>query len=103
MGTLRTELDRIASSFVASVLDAMRNASLSDLAETGGRASASVAAPARTRGRPRGARAAVATAVAAPARRRREAQLLLPVVAAAELLPTRSPSRRTPPSSRPSP
>ena len=47
----------------------MRNASLSDLAETGGRASASVAAPARTRGRPRGARAVVATAVATPARR----------------------------------
>jgi len=56
MGTLRTELERIASSFVASVLDAMRNASLSELADQSGasRASASALGTARTRGRPRG-------------------------------------------------
>jgi hypothetical protein len=56
MGTLRTELERIASSFVASVLDAMRNASLSELADQSGnsRASASALGTGRTRGRPRG-------------------------------------------------
>lgn len=66
MGTLRTELERIASSFVASVLDAMRSASLSDLADqSAGRSAGTSAAPGRTRGRPRG-RPAVA---AAPSRR----------------------------------
>src|SRR5258708_1812601 len=70
MGTLRTELERIASSFVSSVLDAMRNASLSDLADQsgGGRAAVAVAAPGRTRGRPRGPRPAVAAAAAAAPR-----------------------------------
>lgn len=63
MGTLRTELERIASSFVASVLDAMRSASLSDLADQSGGArspAASAAGPGRTRGRPRGRPAAIA-------------------------------------------
>jgi hypothetical protein len=71
MGTLRTELERIASSFVSSVLDAMRNASLSDLADQSGasRASGAGAAPGRTRGRPRG-RPAGSGAVAAAAVRR---------------------------------
>ena|SRR6266496_4101991 len=65
MGTLRTELERIASSFVASVLDAMRSASLSDLADqSAGRSAGASAAP---RGRPRGRPAAAA--VAAPSRR----------------------------------
>jgi len=78
MGTLRTDLERIASSFVASVLDAMRSASLSDLADhTGGNRDASSFAP-RGRGRPRGARAATLAAPAAPrgragGRRRRRA------------------------------
>jgi hypothetical protein len=66
MGNLRTELDRIASSFVSSVLDAMRSASLSDLADhTGGNRAAASFAPVRGRGRPRGRPAA--TAAAAPA------------------------------------
>jgi|SRR5882724_6179448 len=69
MGTLRTELERIATSFVSSVLDAMRSASLSDLADhTGEGRSAAPAGAGRTRGRPRG-RAAVAAAVPAAARR----------------------------------
>jgi hypothetical protein len=56
MGTLRTELERIATSFVASVLDAMRNASLSELADQSGssRVAASGLGTGRTRGRPRG-------------------------------------------------
>src|SRR5258707_3141324 len=67
MGTLRTELDRIASSFVSSVLDAMRSASLSDLADhtSGNRAAASFA-PTRGRGRPRGGRPATVAAAAVP-------------------------------------
>lgn len=70
MGTLRTELERIASSFVSSVLDAMRNASLSDLADQSGSSrSAGVASTGRTRGRPRG-RPAGSGAVAAAAVRR---------------------------------
>ena len=69
MGTLRTELERIASSFVSSVLDAMRAASLSDLADNTGRGT-SAAASVGTRGRPRGRAAAV---VAAPASARRGA------------------------------
>jgi hypothetical protein len=78
MGTLRTELERIASSFVSSVLDAMRTASLSDLADqTGGGRAASVPAGAgRTRGRPRGRPAVAAPAAArrgAGGRRRRRA------------------------------
>src|SRR6185295_11652199 len=79
MGTLRTELERIASSFVSSVLDAMRSASLSDLADHtgGGRASETSGSPGRTRGRPRGRPAAVASAVSARrgagGRRRRRA------------------------------
>src|SRR6185295_10918675 len=78
MGTLRTELEQIASSFVASVLDAMRSASLSDLADhTGGNRAASFA-PTRGRGRPRGGRPAAIAAPAAPrgragGRRRRRA------------------------------
>ena len=77
MGTLRTELERIASSFVSSVLDAMRSASLSDLADnTGGRASGVAAGVGRTRGRPRG-RAALAPPASArrgaTGRRRRRA------------------------------
>lgn len=75
MGTLRTELERIASSFVSSVLDAMRTASLSDLADQtgGGRAAAAPAGAGRTRGRPRGrpALAAVAAARRGPGGRRR--------------------------------
>ena len=70
MGTLRTELDRIASSFVSSVLDAMRNASLSDLADQAG--SPRVATPAAATGRTRGRPARVgrpAVAAAAPARK----------------------------------
>jgi hypothetical protein len=68
MGTLRTELESIASNFVSSVLAAMRAASLSDLAETSGSARAALPAlGGRPRGRPRG-RAAV---VAAPAEGRR--------------------------------
>jgi|GraSoiStandDraft_4_1057263.scaffolds.fasta_scaffold1197185_2 hypothetical protein len=71
MGTLRTDLERIASSFVASVLDAMRSASLSDLADhTGGSRDVSSFAPARGRGRPRGARAAAALAAPAAPRGR---------------------------------
>ena len=68
MGTLRTELERIASSFVSSVLDAMRAASLSDLADNTGRGT-SAAASVGTRERPRGR----AAAVAAPASARRGA------------------------------
>ena|SRR5260221_11586066 len=69
MGTLRTELDRIASSFVSSVLDAMRSASLSDLADhtSGNRAAVSFA---RGPGRPRGRPAAAAAAAPAAARGR---------------------------------
>jgi hypothetical protein len=77
MGTLRTELERIASSFVTSVLEAMRSASLSDLADhTGGDASAFSD---RGRGRARGGRAVAIGAGAAPrgrapgGRRRRRA------------------------------
>jgi hypothetical protein len=78
MGTLRTELEQIASSFVASVLDAMRPASLSDLADQtgGGRAAAAPAGVGRTRGRPRGRPAVAAPAAArrgAGGRRRRRA------------------------------
>jgi len=79
MGTLRTELERIASSFVASVLDAMRNASLSDLADQSGgaRTPAASTASGRTRGRPRGRPAVVAAPEAARrgagGRRRRRA------------------------------
>ena len=72
MGTLRTELERIASSFVASVLDAMRNASLSELADQSGgsRSSSGVTgATGRTRGRPRGRPAGAAAAPAAAVRR----------------------------------
>ena len=60
MGTLRTELERIASSFVSSVLDAMRTASLSELADQSGasRAAGSAMGTGRTRGRPRGSRPA---------------------------------------------
>jgi hypothetical protein len=77
MGTLRTELERIASSFVSSVLDAMRSASLSDLADNTGRGNGAPAGVGRTRGRPRG-RAAIASAPAsarrgAAGRRRRRA------------------------------
>jgi hypothetical protein len=53
MGTLRTELEHIASNFVSSVLAAMRTASLSDLADTSGEARA-LPGLGRTRGRPRG-------------------------------------------------
>jgi hypothetical protein len=70
MGTLRAELERIASSFVSSVLDAMRGASLSDLADQAGESRGASASPGRGRGRPRGPRAAAAVAVAAPTVRR---------------------------------
>jgi hypothetical protein len=79
MGTLRTELERIASSFVESVLDAMRSASLSDLADhTGGSNATSSFAAGRGRGRPRGARPLAVAAGALPrgragGRRRRRA------------------------------
>jgi hypothetical protein len=80
MGTLRTELERIASSFVSSVLDAMRNASLSDLADQSGgsRGAAGMSAgPGRSRGRPRGRPAGSSAAAAvrrgAGGRRRRRA------------------------------
>jgi hypothetical protein len=66
MGTLRTELENIASNFVASVLAAMRTASLSDLAETSGGAGGSAAVGGRPRGRPRGA-----AAIAGPVEGRR--------------------------------
>jgi hypothetical protein len=71
MGTLRTELERIASSFVASVLDAMRNASLSELADQSGagRAAGSAMSTGRTRGRPRGRPAGSAGAPASAVRR----------------------------------
>ena len=71
MGTLRTELERIASSFVASVLDAMRNASLSELADQSGasRASGAAMGAGRTRGRPRGRPAGSAGAPASALRR----------------------------------
>ena len=71
MGTLRTELERIASSFVASVLDAMRNASLSELADQSGagRAAGSAMGTGRTRGRPRGRPAGVAGAPVSAVRR----------------------------------
>src|SRR5262245_47658393 len=76
MGTLRTELERIASSFVSSVLDAMRSASLSDLADNTGGGRASAVGVGRTRGRPRG-RAALAPPASArrgaTGRRRRRA------------------------------
>jgi|SRR5579859_2572683 len=75
MGTLRTELERIASSFVSSVLDAMRSASLSDLADHTGRGGAS-AGVGPARGRPRGRPAVAAPAAArrgAGGRRRRRA------------------------------
>jgi hypothetical protein len=78
MGTLRTELERIASSFVESVLDAMRSASLSDLADhTGGGGGAGFGA-ARGRGRPRVGRALAVAGAAVPrgragGRRRRRA------------------------------
>src|SRR5882762_4704228 len=78
MGTLRTELERIASSFVSSVLDAMRSASLSDLADQSGgaRATGAPAGAGRTRGRPRGRPVVAAPAAArrgAGGRRRRRA------------------------------
>src|SRR5260370_37238253 len=77
MGTLRTELERIASSFVSSVLDAMRSASLSDLADhTGGRGAGAAAGVSPARGRPRGRPAIAAPAAArrgAGGRRRRRA------------------------------
>jgi hypothetical protein len=77
MGTLRTELERIASSFVSSVLDAMRSASLSDLADhTGGRSAGVSAGIGPARGRPRGRPAIAAPAAArrgAGGRRRRRA------------------------------
>jgi len=60
MGTLRSELERIASSFVSSVLDAMRTASLSDLADQAGDSRGAGAPSGRGRGRPRGPRAAAA-------------------------------------------
>jgi hypothetical protein len=71
MGTLRTELERIASSFVASVLDAMRNASLSELADQSGasRAASSAVGTGRTRGRPRGRPAGTAGAPVSAVRR----------------------------------
>jgi hypothetical protein len=71
MGTLRTELERIASSFVASVLDAMRNASLSELADQSGasRAAGSALGTGRTRGRPRGRPAGTAGAPVSAVRR----------------------------------
>jgi hypothetical protein len=71
MGTLRTELERIASSFVASVLDAMRNASLSELADQSGssRAATSAVGTGRTRGRPRGRPAGSAGAPVSAVRR----------------------------------
>jgi hypothetical protein len=71
MGTLRTELERIASSFVASVLDAMRNASLSELADQSGasRASGGAMGTGRTRGRPRGRPAGSAGAPVSALRR----------------------------------
>ena len=70
MGTLRTELERIASSFVASVLDAMRNASLSELADQSGasRAAGSAVGTGR-RGRPRGRPAGTAGAPVSAVRR----------------------------------
>src|SRR3954452_22955916 len=72
MGTLRNELEQIASTFVSSVLAAMRTASLSDLAETSSDGSAAgPAAGGRPRGRPRGRVAAAASVVAAPAEPRR--------------------------------
>jgi hypothetical protein len=55
MGTLRAELEHIASNFVSSVLAAMRTASLSDLADSSGGARV---APGR--GRPRSSAAVVA-------------------------------------------
>lgn len=72
MGTLRTELEQLASSFVSSVLAAMRTASLSDLADqTSSGRGAAAAAAAPLRGRPRGRRpAAAAAVVAAPAGRK---------------------------------
>jgi len=70
MGTLRTELEQLATSFVSSVLAAMRTASLSDLADqttsSGGRA---IAASAPPRGRPRGRRAAPPAAPAPDSRK----------------------------------
>src|SRR4051812_9726857 len=71
MGTLRTDLERIASSFVSSVLAAMRTASLSDLADQTGSPArgASPASSGRPRGRPRGSRPAVAVATPAEPRR----------------------------------
>jgi hypothetical protein len=71
MGTLRTELERIASSFVASVLDAMRNASLSELADQSGasRSAGSALGTGRTRGRPRGRPAGSAGAPVSAVRR----------------------------------
>jgi hypothetical protein len=76
MGTLRAELERIASSFVSSVLDAMRGASLSDLADQAGDSRGAGVSAGRGRGRPRGPRAvAAAPAVrrGAVGRRRRRA------------------------------
>jgi hypothetical protein len=75
MGTLRAELERIASSFVSSVLDAMRNASLSDLADHSGDSRGTGAPAVRGRGRPRGPRAVAAPTGSrgAVGRRRRRA------------------------------
>jgi hypothetical protein len=73
MGTLRTELERIASSFVESVLDAMRSASLSDLADHTGGGGAAGFSSARGRGRPRLAVAGPAVRGRVPGRRRRRA------------------------------
>jgi len=76
MGTLRSELERIASSFVSSVLDAMRSASLSDLADQAGDSRGAGVSVGRGRGRPRGPRAAAAAPTVrrgAVGRRRRRA------------------------------
>src|SRR5882672_4153021 len=77
MGTLRAELERIASSFVSSVLDAMRGASLSDLADQAGDSRGAGVSAGRGRGRPRGPRAVAAAAPTvrrgAVGRRRRRA------------------------------
>lgn len=67
MSTLRSQIESLSAQFAASVLDALRSASIDELVEVAGRGGA---APAR-RGRPRGTGAAAPESAGASLGRRR--------------------------------
>lgn len=74
MGTLRSQLEQIASNFVAEVLEAMRGSSLHELAEQSGQTSsrgASVASRGRRRATPAAVESSSADRKSAARRRRR--------------------------------